>query len=152
MPVGGAIVRALYTHRPRVCRMCRMCRTCRVVAPPSGQRAKAMQRRARAMRERADAHGIFDPAVNRLRASSACLCELHRSASAEGLREVRSAARQELVLNPNPHPHPHPHPNPNPNQVRSAARQELVLGLPFEDEAALKVAATRAFTSTPPLP
>ena len=123
MPVGGAIVRALYTHRPRVCRMCRMCRTCRVVAPPSGQRAKAMQRRARAMRERADEHGIFDPAVNRLRASSACLCELHRSASAEGLREVRSAARQELVL-----------------------------GLPFEDEAALKVAATRASTSTPPLP
>ena len=123
MPVGGAIVRALYTHRPRVCRMCRMCRTCRVVAPPSGQRAKAMQRRARAMRERADEHGIFDPAVNRLRASSACLCELHRSASAEGLREVRSAARQELVL-----------------------------GLPFEDEAALKVAATRASTSTPPSP
>ena len=75
------------------------------------------------MRERADAHGIFDPAVNRLRASSACLCELYRSASAEGLREVRSAARQELVL-----------------------------GLPFEDEAALKVAATRASTSTPPLP
>ena len=123
MPVGGAIVRALYTHRPRVCRMCRMCRTCRVVAAPSGQRAKAMQRRARAMRERADSHGIFDPAVNRLRASSACLCELHRSASAEGLREVRSAARQELVL-----------------------------GLPFEDEAALKVAATRASTSTPPSP
>ena len=123
MPVGGAIVRALYTHRPRVCRMCRMCRMCRVVAAPSGQRAKGMQRRARAMRERADAHGIFDPAVNRLRASSACLCELHRSASAEGLREVRSAARQELVL-----------------------------GLPFEDEAALKVAATRASTSTPPLP
>ena len=121
MPVGGAIVRALYTHRPRVCRMCRMCRMCRVVAAPSGQRAKGMQRRARAMRERADAHGIFDPAVNRLRASSACLCELHRSASAEGLREVRSAARQELVL-----------------------------GLPFEDEAALKVAATRASTSTPP--
>ena len=148
MPVGGAIVRALYTHRPRVCRMCRMCRTCRVVAPPSGQRAKAMQRRARAMRERADEHGIFDPAVNRLRASSACLCELHQSASAEGLREVRSAAPQELVLNP----HPHPHPDPNPNQVRSAARQELVLGLPFEDEAALKVAATRAVTSTPPSP
>ena len=138
MPVGGAIVRALYTHRPRVCR------TCRVVAAPSGQRAKAMQRRARAMRERADEHGIFDPAVNRLRASSACLCELHRSASAEGLREVRSAALQELVLNPHPHPHPHP------NQVRSAARQELVLGLPFEDETALKVAATRASTSTPP--
>ena len=171
MPVGGAIVRALYTHRPRVCRMCRMCRTCRVVAAPSGQRAKAMQRRARAMRERADAHGIFDPAVNRLRASSACLCELHRSASAEGLREVRSAAPHKLVLNPNPHPHPdpnpdqvrsaarqelvlnpnpHPDPEPNPNQVRSAARQELVLGLPFEDEAALKVAATRASTSTPP--
>ena len=148
MPVGGAIVRALYTHRPRVCRMCRMCRTCRVVAAPSGQRAKAMQRRARAMRERADAHGIFDPAVNRLRASSACLCELHRSASAEGLREVRSAAPRELVLNPHPHPDPHP----NPHQVRSAARQELVLGLPFEDEAALKVAATRASTSTPPSP
>jgi len=69
-----------------------------------------MQRRARVMRQRADAHGIFDPAVNRLRASSACLCELRKSASVE--------------------------------EMRSEARHELVLGLPFEDEAALKVTLT----------
>ena len=83
----------------------------------TGQRAKEVQRRARATRQRADAHGIFDPAVNRLRASSACLCELHRSASAEEVREMRRNAWHELVL-----------------------------GLPFEDEAALKVTLTLTLT------
>ena len=147
MPVGGAIVRALYTHRPRVYRMCRMCRTCRVVAAPSGQRAKAMQRRARAMRERADAHGIFDPAVNRLRASSACLCELHRSASAEGLREVRSAAPQELVLNPHPHPHPDPNPHPCRPQVRAEVAAEVEVAREVAREAQQGVLA--ALFNTP---
>ena len=79
-----------------------------------GVRAKEMQQRARVMRERADAHGIFDPSVNRLRASSACLCEMRRSASLEEVRDMRSKARHELQL-----------------------------GLPFEDEAALKGAAGR---------
>ena len=88
----------------------RACRTYRAYRGTTGQRAKEMQRRARAMRQRADAHGIFDPAVNRLRASSACLCELRKSASVE--------------------------------EMRSEARHELVLGLPFEDEAALKVTLT----------
>ena len=55
--------------------------------------------------------------MNRLRASSACLCELHRSASAEEVREMRRNAWHELVL-----------------------------GLPFEDEAALKVTLTLTLT------
>lgn len=59
-----------------------------------GQRAKETQRRAQAMRRRADAHGIFGPAVNEMRASSTCLCELRRSASVE---EMRSEARHELI-------------------------------------------------------